>query len=172
MLNKRMEEALNSQIQAEFFSAYLYLSISAYFETLNLVGFAHWTRMQYVEEQGHALKFFDYVHERGGHAALLEIVQPQHKWDSPLAAFKEILSHEQMITERINQLVNIAIEESDHATVAMLQWFVTEQVEEEARADQNVQEMTLIKDSPSGLFMLNRELMQRTAEPSTDSNQK
>lgn len=172
MLNKRIEEALNSQIQAEFYSAYLYLSISAYFETLNLVGFAHWTRMQYEEEQGHALKLFDYVHERGGHAALLEIVQPEHKWDSPLAAFKEILGHEQMITGRINQLVNIAIEESDHATVAMLQWFVTEQVEEEARADQIVQEMTLIKDSPSGLFMLNRELMQRTAEPSTDSNQK
>ncbi len=162
MLNERMEKALNEQVQAEFFSAYLYLSISAHFETLNLAGFAHWTRLQYEEERGHALKLFDYINERGGNAKLQAIDQPAHDWDSPLAAFTEILSHERMITERINNLVNIAIEVSDHATVAMLQWFVSEQVEEEAQADQNVQELTLIKDSPSGLFMLNRELKLRT----------
>lgn len=171
MLNKRIEKALNEQIQAEFFSAYLYLSISAYFETLNLSGFAHWTRLQFDEEQGHAMKLFDYICERSGQATLFAIEQPQHTWESPLAAFEQILEHEQMITGKINDLVGISIEENDHATVAMLQWFVTEQVEEEAQADKNVQDMKLIKDSPSGLFMLSRELHKRTLDPSPEGNQ-
>jgi len=165
MVNERIEKALNEQIQFEFYSAYLYLAISAYFETLSLSGFAHWTRLQYEEEQAHAMKLFDYICERGGHAELFQIDQPPHMWENPLAAFEQILEHEQIVTGKINDLVSLAIGENDHATVAMLQWFVTEQVEEEAQADKNVQEMKLVKDSPSGLFMLDRELMKRVSLP-------
>jgi ferritin len=158
MLNKKMQEALNGQINAEYYSAYLYLSMSAYCERMNLKGFAHWFRIQVEEETVHVMKFFDYVLDRGGDVALAPVEGPPAKWDSPLAAFEAALTHEQYITQRIGKLVDLAISESDHLTNALLQWFLTEQIEEEATADQIVHELKLAGNTPAALFMIDREL--------------
>lgn len=161
MLSKKITKALNDQLDHEMYSSYLYLAMSAHFEYTNLRGFAHWTRVQYEEELIHFNKFFDYINEKGGQVALGAIEAPPIKWKSPLDAAKAILSHEQMITGKINDLVELAIKEKDYATNAMLQWFVTEQVEEEASADEVLQNIKLVKDAPGGLYMLDRELSQR-----------
>lgn len=165
MISKKIVEALNGQIQAEFYSAYLYLSMSAYFESKNLPGFANWMRVQFQEEQLHALKLFDYVNNRGGDVELMEIEKPQTTWASPEEVFMQVLQHEQLVTGMINKLVDLAVSESDHATNAALQWFVNEQVEEESVADQLLQEVKLVKDSPGGLFMMDRELGSRSLVP-------
>ncbi len=161
MLSKPMEEALNSQINAELYSSYLYASMSAHFESTNLKGFANWMRVQAQEEMSHVVKLFDYVHEKGGKVTLTAIDGPPTEWDSPLAVFEAVYAHEQKVTGLINDLVDIAIEERDHATNITLQWFVTEQVEEEASADAVVQKLKLMSDAPGGLFMLDQELGQR-----------
>lgn len=158
MLNKKIEEALNSQINAEMYSSYLYLSMSAYFESTGLSGFANWMRAQAQEELMHAMKFYDYVNERGGRVILGPIEAPLSEWESPLATFEATYEHEQKVTGLINDLVNLAMEEKDHATNTFLQWFVTEQVEEEASASEIVNKLKLIGDAPGGLFMLDREL--------------
>jgi ferritin len=158
MLSKKMQEALNSQINAEYYSAYLYLSMAAYCDRINLKGFGHWFRIQVQEETVHVMKFFDYVLDRGGEVALAPVEGPTVKWDSPLAAFEAALKHEQYITQRIGKLVDLAISESDHLTNALLQWFLNEQVEEEATADQIVHELKLAGDAPAALFMIDREL--------------
>jgi ferritin len=162
MLSKRMEEALNEQINAEFESAYLYLSMATWFEEKNLDGMANWMMIQFQEEQTHALKFYNYVNERGGRVLLKPIEGPKTEWDGILQVFEETLKHEQLVTSLINNLVNIAIEEKDHATNSMLQWFVNEQVEEEANADKIINQLKMIGDHPQGIFMIDREMASRT----------
>ena len=161
MLKEKMLAAFNKQINAEMYSAYLYLSMEAYFQSINLTGFANWMRTQTQEEMMHAMKIYDFVFERGGKVTLEAIDKPPFSWDSPLAAFKEVLKHEQHVTSLINDLVDLAIKEKDHATNIFLQWFVTEQVEEEASADAVIQRLKLAKDNASGLFMIDAELGQR-----------
>jgi len=165
MISKKMEKALNEQVNAELLSAYLYLSMEAYFKSLNLNGFATWMRVQTQEEVAHAMKIYGFIDERGGRITLKAIEGPQTKWDSPLTVFKEIYKHEQKVTSLINNLVNLAIEEKDHATNTFLQWFVNEQVEEEASADQVVQQLKMMEKAPGGMFMLDRELGQRVFTP-------
>jgi ferritin len=161
MIAKKMQEALNKQLNAELYSSYLYLSMSAYFQSVNLGGFANWMRVQGQEELAHALKFYDYVNERGGRVTLHAVEAPPFEWDSPLAAFEAVYRHEQKVTGLINELVDLALEVKDHATNNFLQWFVSEQVEEEASADEVVQKLKLVGDDASGLFMIDRELGQR-----------
>ena len=167
MITKKMQEALNDQINAEFYSAYLYLSMEAYFQSVNLPGFANWMRAQTQEELMHAMKIYDFVNERGGRVNLKEIAQPPAKWKSPLAVFQAAYKHEQMVTGLINSLVNLAIKEKDHATSTFLQWFVSEQVEEEASADQVVQKLKMTDEAPGGRFLIDRELGQRVFTPPT-----
>jgi len=158
MLNERIEKALNDQVNAEMFSAYLYLSMSANFSAMNLAGFAQWMKVQATEEMVHAMKIYDFIIERGGRVTLAQIDAPETVWESPLAAFEGAYKHEQYITGRINDLVDIAIEEKDHASNIFLQWFVTEQVEEEASADEIVQKLKLVGSQGNAIFMLDREL--------------
>jgi len=165
MIDQRMQEALNKQINAEIYSAYLYLSMSAHFQSVNLAGFANWMRVQWQEELAHALKFYDYVNERGGRVVLQPVEAPPSAWDSPLALFEHVHQHEQKVTGMINKLVDLAVEIRDHATNNVLQWFVAEQVEEEASADEVVQKLKLVGDDPSALFMIDRELAQRVFVP-------
>jgi len=166
-VNKKIEKALNKQINAELYSSYLYYSMSAYFHTLNLEGMASWMKVQTQEEMVHANMFNDYVLERGGTINLTTIDGPKTKWDSPLAAFEDAYAHEKKVTSLINNLVDIALQESDHATNAFLQWFVSEQVEEEAAADSIVQKLKLVGKNGSGIFMIDQQLQQRsfTAPP-------
>ena len=165
MISKKMEKALNEQVNAELFSAYLYLSMEAYFKSLNLDGFANWMRVQTQEEVSHAMKIYEFIDERGGRITLKAIEGPKTEWDSPLAVFNAVYEHEQKVTGLINNLVNLAIEEKDHATNTFLQWFVNEQVEEEASADQIVQQLKMMEKAPGGMFMLDRELGQRVFTP-------
>jgi ferritin len=165
MISKKMEEALNAQVNAEMYSAYLYLSMETYFKALNLNGFANWMRVQAQEEMMHAMKIYDFICERGGRVLLKAIEGPPTKWDSPLAVFKAVFKHEQKVTALINDLVDLAIKEKDHATNSFLQWFVNEQVEEEASADEKVQQLKMMENAPGGMFMLNRELGQRVFTP-------
>ena len=160
-----MEKALNEQVNAELYSAYLYLSMEAYCKSLNLNGFANWMRVQTQEEVAHAMKIYDFVNERNGRVILKTIEGPQTKWESPLAVFQAVYKHEQKVTNLINKLVDLAIKEKDHATNAFLQWFVNEQVEEEASADAIVQQLKMMKDAPGGIYMLDRELGQRVFTP-------
>ena len=161
MIGKKMEKALNEQINAELYSAYLYLSMVAYFESVNLTGFATWMRAQTQEEMMHAMKIYDFINERGGRVILTAIETPPSEWNSPLAAFEAAYAHEQLVTGRINDLVNLAVEEKDHATNAFLQWFVNEQVEEETSADNVVQNLKMAQNAPGALFMIDHELGQR-----------
>jgi len=169
MLNEKIEKALNNQINEELFSAYLYLSMSAWFESINLKGFANWMMIQNQEEQLHAMKIFSFINERGGTVKLEGIKEPQLKWDSPLAAFEAAYKHEQHITGCINDLYHLAVEEKDRATQIFLEWFVTEQVEEEANADEIVQNLKLIGNAGHGVFMLDREMAQRVFNPAADT---
>ena len=169
MLDAKMEKALNDQIVAEMYSAYLYLSMAAYLDGEGLGGFAKWMRAQFQEEQAHALKMFNYVGERGGRVHLGAIEAPPSEWDSPLAVFEATLAHEQMVTGLINKLVDLALELSDHATDNFLRWFVTEQVEEEDTADSIRQQLKLVGSNGQGLLMLDRELGARVFTPPADS---
>jgi len=162
MLSKKMEKALNEQLNAELYSAYLYLAMSAWFESQNLPGFAAWMRIQDREETTHGMKFFKFVAERRGRVVLKAIEEPAKDWKLPLAAFEAALEHEQYITGRIGDLVNLAVEEKDHATNAFLQWFVNEQVEEEATADSIIQKLRMAEKAPGAMLMLDHELGQRT----------
>jgi ferritin len=161
MLSKKVEKALNEQINAELYSAYLYLSMAAWFESQNLRGFAAWMKVQTREENTHAMKFFAFVHERRGTVGLTEIAAPAQEWKSPRAAFEAALKHERYITGRIDELVNLATAEKDHATAEFLQWFVKEQVEEEATADSIVQQLKMAENAPGALFMIDHVLGER-----------
>ncbi len=158
MLTKKMQDAINDQIAYEFYSAYLYLAMSAHFETLNLRGFATWMRTKFSEEQVHALKFFDYVNDRGGKVVLGAIAQPKPSWKNNLDAFEESLHHEQSVTTRINKLYELALAEKDYATQALLQWFITEQVEEEKTVSDVIEQLKLIDARGTAVLMLDHRL--------------
>jgi len=165
MLSEKMQKALNKQVNAEMYSAYLYLAMSAYFERSNLRGSAKWMRVQYDEEMAHALKIYDYIHARGGRVTLAVIAKPEPKLASPLGAFEEALDHERKVTAMINDLVALAIEERDFATNNFLQWFVAEQVEEEDSVSKVIRRLERIGESGHGLVMADRELGRRKAGP-------
>lgn len=168
MIKENVQQELNKQINAELYSAYLYLSMSAYFESVNLGGMATWMRAQAQEEVTHAMKMYNFLFETGGEAKMLPIEGPQTQWTSPLAAFEGAYDHEKKVTGMINTLVDLAVQEKDHATNNMLQWFVAEQVEEEDSAKKVVDQLRLIGENKNSLFMLDKELGQRvfTPEPS------
>ncbi len=161
MISKTMEDAINKQINEEMYSAYLYLSMSAYFESANLKGFANWMYVQYQEEVEHAMKFYDHLKDRGGKLKLYTIEEPPNTWESPLDAFKATLKHEQHITKCINDLVDLAEEEKDRAAYNMLQWFIDEQVEEEANDEEIIAQLEMVEGSKHGILMLDRELAKR-----------
>lgn len=161
MVSDKMQEALNKQINAEVYSAYLYWSMSAYFEAINLPGHASWMYAQAQEEFFHAKKLFGFVHERGGAVVLTAIDGPPTKWESPVEVFDEVRKHEAHVTSLINGLVTLARAEQDYASEAFLQWFVKEQVEEESTADQIYQKLSLVKGEGAGLFMIDQELAAR-----------
>ncbi|MDA3840210.1 MAG: ferritin [Patescibacteria group bacterium] len=162
MLNNRIEKELNEQINAEYWSAYFYLSMAAYLENKNLSGIANWMKIQYQEEISHVMKFFNYVNERGGRVLLKPIDAVKTEWKDEIEIFEDTLKHEQKVTGLINNLVDISFEEKDHATYNMLQWFVSEQVEEEANVDRILQQLKMMEGNKHGLLMLDRELQQRT----------
>ena len=161
MLSKTVEDALNKQINRELYSAYLYLAMSAYFETANMKGFAKWMRLQAKEEQVHAFKFYDFVIARGGKASLLPIEAPKAKWASAGKIFEEVYVHEQKVTGMINALVELAMKEKDHATFEMLQWFVKEQVEEEEHSSGILEQIKIVGDVSGHLFYLDHHLGKR-----------
>jgi ferritin len=161
MLSNKMEAAINQQINAEMYSSYLYLSMATYFESISLGGFSNWMRQQAQEEMFHGMKMFDFVCERGGRVTLMAIDEPPAEWSSVLDVFENVLAHEQKVTGLINNLVNLALDERDHATNIFLQWFVSEQVEEEDTAGGLVDKLKLIGNDANGLFMLDTELANR-----------
>ncbi len=165
MLNKKLEEELNKQVNWELYSSYLYLSMSAYLASVNLNGFSNWMKIQFEEEQAHAMKLFQYILDRGGKVNLLAIDNPPSEWKDIIDVFEVTYAHEQEVTRLINELVNVAMIEKDHATVALLQWFVSEQVEEEATVSDILDQLKLIDGKGAGLFMLDRELKQRVFVP-------
>ena len=165
MLDKEMEKAINKQMNAELYSSYLYLSMGAYFESIDLSGFASWMRVQAQEELSHAMKFYDYLVTRGARVILTEIESPPTEWDNAVAVFEHVYEHEQMVTGLINKLVDLAISLSDHATNNFLQWYVAEQVEEEESASGVLQKVKLAGDDSSGLLMLDQELGTRVFNP-------
>lgn len=165
MLDKEMEEAINKQLNAEFYSAYLYLSMGAYFEAKDLSGFANWMRVQAQEERDHAMKFYDYLVTRGARVTLTEITAPPTEWESAIAVFDHVYRHEQMVTGLINKLVDLAISLSDHATNNFLQWYVAEQVEEEESASTVLQKVKLSEEDSRALFMIDQELATRVYNP-------
>lgn len=167
MLSPKMEAALNQQVTAEFYSAYFYLSMSAYCESASLTGCAKWMRSQAQEELYHGMKIYDYINERGGRAIMGAIEQPQSEWDSVQSVFDNVLAHEQKVTGLINNLMNLAQDERDHAATSFLQWFIEEQVEEEASVGAVVDKLKMIGKDGNGLFVLDRELGQRVFTPPT-----
>jgi len=168
MLGEKMEKALNGQLNAELYSGYMYLAMSAYFRQKGLSGFAYWMKVQALEELYHAMKFFGFIGERGGRPVMDAVEKPPWEWDSPLAAFQAVLEHEKKVTGLINDLVDLAGEERDHAAANFLQWFVAEQAEEEASADEVVQKLKLAQADGPGLLMLDRELAQRAFKAPPD----
>ena len=163
MLSDRMQKGLNAQMIAEIYSSYLYLSMNAYFKSVNLDGFSNWMYAQAQEELMHAMKFYEFINQRGGRVILAAIDAPPTEWDGPMAVFEDTLKHEQKVTGLINDLVEVALEERDHATQIFLQWFVTEQVEEEDSVGNVLEQLKLLGDAKGGLFMMDRELAKRQA---------
>ncbi len=161
MLSEAMQTALNDQIQKELHSAYIYLSMSAYFEAQNLAGAAHWMRHQSEEEQEHAMKIFEFVTDRGGRVVLQAIGAPPSDFASPLAVFEAAYAHEQKVTKSIHDLYALAVKESDYPTQVMLQWFIGEQVEEEKNASTIVEQLKMVGDLPAAMFMIDRQLGSR-----------
>ena len=167
MLNPKVQDAINEQINAELYSAYLYLSMAQYFEAEGLAGFANWFKIQFQEEQAHATIFMNYVNQRGGRVMLKAIDAVPTTWDSPMEVFRATLEHEQKVTALINSLYTLAMQEEDYAPRDRLNWFVGEQVEEEDNCRALIDKLRLIGDNGMGLYMLNTELAARTyAAPS------
>lgn len=164
-MNKKIEKALNKQINAELYSAYMYFSMASYYQEKNLSGFANWMQIQVAEELMHVHKFYKYINDRGGKVTLTAIEEPPSSWKSPLDAFEAAYKHEQKVTGLINDLVNLAVAENDNATNVFLQWFVTEQVEEEANVQDVVENLKLAGDQGAGLFLIDRQLSQRKTAP-------
>ena len=167
MLNSNVQDAINEQINAELYSAYLYLSMAQYFEAEGLPGFANWFKVQFQEEQAHATIFMNYVNQRGGRVLLKAIEAVPTTWESSMAVFEATLVHEQKVTALINSLYTLAMNEEDYATRDRLNWFVSEQVEEEDNCRELIDKLRLIGDNGMGIYMLNTELAARTyAAPS------
>ncbi len=164
MVPQVVQDALNEQIQREFYAAYLYLSMSAYFESLNLPGFARWLRVQSQEEVEHAMRIFNFVNERGGRVVLKAIPQPPAEFESPLAAMQAALDHERRVTGYINELYELALQEKDYPTQVMLHWFIEEQVEEEQITGQVVERLKVIGDDPAALLVMDNVMAQREEE--------
>jgi ferritin len=164
-MDEKMIEALNSQLNAELYSSYLYLSMGTYFESDDMSGFANWMRVQAQEELSHAMKIYDYLIQRGDRVTLTQIDSPPVEWESALAVFEHVYKHELMVTDLINQLVNLSISLGDHATNNFLQWFVAEQVEEEESSSGVLKKVKMAINYPSGLFMLDNELALRVFHP-------
>ncbi|NTW57439.1 MAG: ferritin [Chlorobiaceae bacterium] len=161
MLGKKLQKAFNEQINQEFSSSYLYLSMAAYAESMNLPGFAHWLRLQTAEEKGHAMKLYKYVVERGGRVELQAIGQPPVDFKSPIALFEEVLKHERKISALINKLYETALEEKDYASQVLLHWFIEEQVEEEAAANEILETLKMAGEKGQALIMMDRQLARR-----------
>ncbi|ADU62460.1 MAG: ferritin [Pseudodesulfovibrio sp.] len=168
MLSEKMQDALNAQMNWEIYSAHIYLSMAAHFSKEGLSGFSTWMYAQYQEEMFHAMRFFNYINEAGGHAKLGVIDAPQYSWETPLAAFENALEHEQGVTARINALADLAVAERNHAVGIFLQWFITEQVEEEDTVGAIVGKLRMLGDG-GGLFMLDRDLGTRVFTPPTNA---
>ena len=160
-IKQKMQDALNKQLNRELYSGYLYLSMSAYFESVNLPGFAHWMRKQASEEEAHAMKLYKYLVERGGRVEMDDIEAPKLEWKSPLEAFEDAYKHEQKVSDMIHKLVEVARAEKDHATESFLKWFVDEQVEEEESTNEIVQKLKMINGSKNAMFMLDSVLAKR-----------
>ncbi len=160
MLSDKLQDALNGQLNAEYYSSYLYVSMAAYFDSINLPGFAHWMKVQAKEELGHAMKLYEHVVDRRGRVTLSAIAAPAAQWKSPLAAFEVAFKHEQKVTSLIADLVKLAAAEKDNAAAVFLQWFVTEQVEEEKQTDEVVHQLKLVGDSAQ-ILMIDHALAQR-----------
>jgi ferritin len=163
-LSKNLQDALNEQINFELSSAYLYLSMSAHFEVQNLPGIAHWMRVQFREETGHAMKFFKYIVDRGGAVSLKAIAQPQTKFKTPLDVFTQVLEHEQKVSAAIHKLLELAMKEKDYPTQSTLQWFINEQVEEEKNAADIINMLQMIGNTPISLIMADRQLGARKGD--------
>lgn len=168
MLSEKMSTAINEQINKEMYSAYLYMSMSSYSNTLGLKGFANWFMVQYHEEMMHAMKMYEYLHRHGAPVRLMKIDEPPAEFESALDMFEKTLAHELTVTRSINELMDLAIAQKDHATQIFLQWYVTEQVEEEENDNEIIAQLKMIGNSPQGLMMLNRELTARSASVVTD----
>jgi len=164
MINKIMQDAMNDQINKELYSSYLYLSMAAYFENRNLSGFAHWMRVQEAEERGHAMKFYDFILERGGKVTLGAITAPKTEWKSTLEVAEEVASHEAQVTASIYALYETALTEKDYPAQIMLQWFISEQVEEEKNAADIVANLKLIEERGTAVLMLDHRLAKRGGE--------
>jgi ferritin len=171
MLSRKMEEALNGQINKEMYSAYLYMSMSAHSTNIGLPGFANWFMVQYHEEMEHAMKIYDYVNDQDGKVKLNAIDEPLSIFKDVMDMFQKTLKHEQFITKSINELVDLAIKEKDHATQIFLQWFVTEQIEEEGNDNDIIAKLKLTGDKGNGLFMIDKELGNRVYNPPVNKKQ-
>ncbi|MBN2685205.1 MAG: ferritin [Pontiellaceae bacterium] len=163
MISKRMEVALNEQVNKEFYSAYMYLAMSAYCNTMGLPGFSHWMRMQYEEENLHVTKMYDYILNQGGEIHLKTIEEPPKEYGTPLEIFQKTLEHEQFVTQSIHQLMGLAMEEHDYATQAFLQWYVSEQVEEESNVQDVLNPLRMVGEDKGGLMMIDQKLGGRMA---------
>ena len=164
MISQKMVDLLNKQVNAELYSFHLYLSMSAYFESINLRGFSHWMEIQGQEELEHARKISRHIVDRMGRARTMAIEEPPFEWSSALDAMKKAFEHEVKVTGLLNELVNLAIAEKDHATFNMLQWFVAEQIEEEKSADEIVRRLEMVRDERVGLTVIDSELAQRKSK--------
>lgn len=169
-MDEKLSLALNDQMNFEIYSSYIYLSMSSYFKSISMNGMCNWMDIQAREEATHARRFYNYLHERGEKVVLDSIPKPGNEWDSPLAVFKDALAHEKEVTARVNKLIDLSMEVRDHATTGHLQWFIDEQVEEEANAMEIVRQLEIAKDSPHALMLLDRELGQRVfVDPTTEA---
>ncbi len=163
MIGKAMQDAINEQINKELFSSYLYLSMAAYFENKNLTGFANWMRVQADEERGHAMKFYNFIVETGGRVWLTAIEAPKTDWSSSLEVAEEVAAHEAKVTASIYSLYELALQEKDYPAQIILQWFISEQVEEEKNAAELVANLKLIEDRGTAVLMLDHQLAKRKA---------
>ena len=171
MISEKMEKALNGQVNKEMYSAYLYMSMAAHSAAEGLKGFANWFMVQYHEEMFHAMKLYEYIGRQGGRPKLMAIAEPPSQFDSPLDMFQKTLEHEKFITKSINELVDLAIGERDHATQIFLQWYVTEQIEEEENDNDIIAKLKLVglgEGGKNGLFMIDKELGARVTTVLTD----
>ena len=169
MLKERVQDAINEQINAELYSSYIYLAMAAYFESESLPGFAKWMEAQAAEEVAHAMRFYKYVYDRGGRVWLKPVEGPRGEWGDPVEVFQNTLDHERYVSELIHKLVDLAREEHDHPTENMLQWFVAEQIEEEATAEAILEQLKRMGEAKSALFMMDRELGSRTTSTSAEA---